>query len=453
MSSEQPAIVDEVHQKASSLGEKVEKLKEFQEDIDRYTDQLQGMEPTEREAFYDQADSILQEVDDAETVDDLLVLEDKVEEAIKAPLQQVALQSLEEFLQVLDPDLRGSTREEIRENLVQRLPQDLERAAETYQEIIPIVRDLPDTAQKPIVISIEKTSSDLLSPNTDVKPQVEAIDQRVSDLEDLEAIFESTGDWAPTIDFVNTEVYYKDIYSSVPIDGVESRLDKINETLIDLSGASFSTSTVVETELSENLATSDLSNIASLVQEIIDDLTSVRESYQDIQPYFEDLEKFGTNQEVFEQKIDDLLVEKSQLALKEYSTLEEIQGDLDELDNSLGDLISDVYHRLKAQRAMVEVLDEGDSSDSPEHHLGTGSTLTLVHVQDNLFQALQDCQTHHEWIVDHLQVGDNDVEQEQLLDIWQRLSQGEEIPLTDDVQDAILSLSNQLSLGVVLRSD
>lgn len=450
MSNEPSAIVDDVNEKASSLDEKLNELEEFQDDIDAYIDQLQGMKSTEREAFYDQTDSILNEVDNAETVDELLAFENRVEEAIRAPLQQVALQSLEEFLEVLKPNLRESIREEIRDNLGGRLPQDLERAADTYQEIIPIVRDLPDTAQKPIATTIERTPSNLLSPSTDVKPQVKATNQRVSDLKELETIFENVGDWTPTLDFVDTEAYYQDVDGSVPIDTVKNQLDKINETVIDLSDALSSTSTVVEMELSESLATSDLSSIASHIQEIKNDLTSIRDSHQEIQPYFEDLETFGTDQGVFEEEIDDLLVEKSQLTLQEYSTLMAIQEGLDDLDNSLSEFRSDVHQRLKAQRAMVEVLDEGESSDTPEFHLGTGSTPMLIHVQDNLLQALQDCRTHHEWIIDHLQVGDDDVEQEQLLDIWQRLSQGEEIQLTEDVQDAVLTLAKQLSLGVVI---
>lgn len=453
MSSEQPEIVDEVHGKASSLDEKVDELENFQDDIDAYIDQLQGMESSEREAFYDQADSILQEVDDAETVDDLLELEDRVEEAIRAPLQQVALQSLERFLEVLNPDLRDTTREEIQDNLGQRLPQDLEKAAETYQKITPIVRDLPDTARKPIATSIEKTPSDLLSPSTDVKPRVNATNQRVSDLEELETIFENAGDWAPAIDFVGTDAYYQDFDESVSTDTIKNRLNKINETLLDLSGSPFSSSTVVETELSESLATSGLSSIASHIQEIRDDLTSIRDSYQGIKPYLDDLETFGTDQGVFEEEIDDLLFEKSQLSLKEYSTLAAIQDDLDDLDDSLGRFMSDVHQRLKAQRAMVEVLDEGESSDTPDTNLGTGATLTLVHIQDDLLQALQDCRTHHEWIIDQLQVSDDEVEQKQLLDIWQRLSQDEEIPLTEDVQEAVLNLANKLSLSVVLSSE
>ncbi|MFC7216024.1 hypothetical protein ACFQO4_18300 [Saliphagus sp. GCM10025334] len=453
MSSEQPVIVSEVNKKATSLDQKVDDLEAFQEDIDAYIEQLESMESTEREAFYNQTDSLHQEIDNAETVDDLLELKEWVEEAIRAPLQQVALQTLDEFLEVLDPDLRESTREEIRNNLGQRLPQDLESAAETYQEITPIVRDLPSTAQKLIATSIERSPSDLLSPNTDVKPLVNATNQRVSDLKELETIFEKAGDWTPRLDFVDTEIYYQGLESSIPIDSITERLDQINEALIDLSGAPFSISTVVESELSECLATSEPSTIATQIQDIREEMTSIQDSYQNIHLHLEALETFGTDQEVFEEEIDDMLVEKSQLGLQDYSTLAAIQNNLDDLDDSLSRFIGDVHQRLKAQRDMIEVLDEGESSDTPEIHLGSGSTFGLSHVQDNLLQALQDCRTHHEWILDQLQVGDEGVEQEQLVGIWQRLSQGEEIPLTGDVQDAVLSLSEQLSLSVVLSSE
>lgn len=453
MSSERPEIVKEVDEKASSLDRKVKELEEFQTDIDAYIDQLQGMEPTEREAFFDQADSILQHVEDAETVDDLLELEDRVADAIRTPLQQVALQSLDEFLATLNPELRESTREDVRDNLSQRLPQDLEKSAETYQEIIPIVRDLPDEAQNLIAASIEKTPSDLLSPSTDVKPRVEATNQRVSDLRELETVFESVGDWAPTIEFVDTEAYYQDVGGGVQTGVVKNRLDDVNELIIDLSGAPFSVSTVVEAELSEKLANSDLPSIPSQIQVVKGDLSIIHDLYQKTHPYLEDLRTFGTDQGVFEEEIDDLLVEESQLELEQYSTLTAIQDDLRDLDNSLNRFISEVHKRLRAQRAMIEVLDEGVSSDTPKLRLGTGSMLTVVHVQDNLLQALQDCGTHYEWIIDHLQVEDDNIEQGQLLDIWQRLSQGEEIRLTGDVQDAVLSLSKQLSLSVVLSSE
>jgi hypothetical protein len=104
---------------------------------------------------------------------------------------------------------------------------------------------------------------------------------------------------------------------------------------------------------------------------------------------------------------------------------------------------------------MVDTLQADSETDRPSISIGPGgdSVIMSVHVQDNLQAALEDCEAHNEWIDATLETGSEEIDQEEMIDIWQTLSEGGWVPLSDGTEDAVLALADKLSLGVVLRGE
>jgi len=112
-----------------------------------------------------------------------------------------------------------------------------------------------------------------------------------------------------------------------------------------------------------------------------------------------------------------------------------------------------VATRLKAQQKMVDTLAGDTETNRPGISIGPGddSIIMPVHVQDNLKAALEDCEAHNEWISATIETGSEEIDQEEMIDIWETLSEGETVPLSDETAEPVLALADELSLGVVLR--
>jgi hypothetical protein len=453
MTDDPPAIVTDVGEVATSLEEQKEDLQDFRVTIEEYADRVENMNETERSAFYDSAESLQETVEGATTVDAVLELEGEVEAAIRTPLERVATESLEQFLDEVEPELTESTRTDIFERLAGRIPEDLETAAETYQTLTPRVRDLPAHLRDSLATYLEQTPSDLLTPDRDVEPQVEKLEQRYEQLQRLDVVFEETSDWTPSITFSTTDRFYHDLDETVPVDRIKASLDTIQAKTRTMSDAELPVESSVTSALEETLSNASVVDIASAVREAEEKVTSVTEAYESVDQYIDTLDTFGTEQDLFEEEIDNLLAHHRQLQIGPYDSLEDLESSINELSTEISQLIDTVQTRLKAQQNMVSTLDSEEDDDRPEINLGAGGPVLRVHVEENILQALTDCKAHDEWIAKQLDTSDQDVDRDELLDIWLDLSEGEEVALTGEHEDAILAMADRLPLSVVLRDN
>jgi hypothetical protein len=206
---------------------------------------------------------------------------------------------------------------------------------------------------------------------------------------------------------------------------------------------------VITTRLESWYETGDLSQLLTTLRDIKNKSATVAGKYEDIN---DKISKFDTDSGgVFESELDELHTSHTQLELHDYTSLENLEESLDDVSEQIDDLTDAIHKRLKAQKALIEQLDVPEEESPPQVHLGTeGSPLLPMHISDNPGQALKDCDAYHGWITTHLAASTDAVDQEDMLDIWQSLSSGSEVRLTEDNQETILTLADRLSLSVVL---
>ena len=453
MSNDQPAIVEDFSDTADSLDEQAERLEHFQDQLQEYANQVENMDSTEQSAFYDSATKISNRVEGIDSVDELLDLEEDIKEAIRSPLEQVAKESIEEFLSSVSPNLTKENQEKIFEKLSDKLPNELETIGETHQQLIPQINDLPPNLQEMVASQVEDSPSQLLAPHEDIEPFVEILKDRHTLLTEVENAFNEAGEWAPEVEFTQGTEHYTAAAPKWDTDDIRDELEQIQSVLDELPTDEFTLKEFVETELRNTCVDMDLSNLTSNLRQVRQDLSKVADKYNKLDERCATIESFGTNRGVFEDKIDDLLAQFNQLQFQPHSSLEDLQDSLVGLNTDIETFIDAVATRLKAQRKMVDTLADDTETNRPEISIGPGddSIIMPVHVRDNLKVALEDCEAHNEWISATIETGSEEIDQEEMIDIWETLSEGETVPLSDETAEPVLALADELSLGVVLR--
>ena len=190
MSETPPHIVTDVEETAGSLEEQAEKLRTFREHLDEAGDRVADMEPREREAFYSKAADIREKLGDITTVDALLELEDEIEEAVRSPLQQAALNALEEFIDVISPNISGGTHTDVEDGIKRSVPADLQKITDTYEALMPRVKELPELLQRKVADRVEQHPTELTNPDAELEPFVEKLERRHDQLFAFDEMFE-----------------------------------------------------------------------------------------------------------------------------------------------------------------------------------------------------------------------------------------------------------------------
>lgn len=449
MTDDTPELVQDIREEKNSISDTLDALKEFRDSISEYSKHIENMDANERKAFYQSADQLREQATNATTPEELLALEDDVEQAVRSPLEQVAEESLEELLRLIQPDLSDDVRSQTFEKLESKIPAELDKVTAAYQDIYQRVDDFPEILREVLALTIEETPSVLQTPEQDLKPTVESLKYRYETLTGLETTFKEQADWLPDFELANVERFYSDVEKEIDESVIKNKLATIVDAVETLTDDGIQVEGIIQDELESWYGTGDISRLLPTLREIEHSSTEVAEKYKEVDGK---ISKLGIDSTaVFDSELDELHATYTQLGLHDYSSLENLEGSLDEVDEQIEDLINDIHKRLKAQKNLVEQLDAPEEESPPQVHLGPeGSPLLPMHVADNPSQALKDCNAFHEWITTHLAADTDDIDQDDMLEVWQSLSGGGEVRLTEENQKTIMALANRLPLSVVL---
>ncbi|WP_226483087.1 hypothetical protein [Natrinema amylolyticum] len=451
MTENTPAIVEDVSDQADSLSDTLERLSEFRETVTTYQERVENMGENEQDAFYQSANLLRNEAEKATTPEELLALEDDIEEAVRSPLQQVAEESLEALLDLIQPNISEEVRSQTFEKLESKIPLELDRARTAYLEIYKTVDGFSETLKNVLAAIIENDYSLLQSPEQDLKPTIKQLETRRDTLKSLETVFEGSGDWRPSLDFVNIQEFYSNRSTEIEISEVENKIESITTSVNTIEDGGIPVGDIVSEKLKSWYETGDLDQLVSILRDIDDGISSTADSYEDVTESMEELEDYDLDGGMFQTELDELQSMYTQLELHSYSSVGDLEDSIEELSIQIGQFHTQLHQRLKAQVELVDKLDVEESESPPEVHLGTeDSALLPMDVKDNPAQALDDCSALHEWITTHLKADSETVNQDQLITIWQSISGGDEVQVTEENRETILTLADRLPLSVVL---
>lgn len=451
MTESPPDLVDDVRERADTFSETLEDLRKFRQSISEYRERVENMDANERDAFYQSAGGIRDHAVNATTPDELLALEDDIEEAVRSPLQQVAEESLIELIDLIEPELSEDVSTQTFEKLETKIPVELAEIATAYQELYKTVDDFPDILRQVLARFIENEPSVLQSPERDLKPTIDDLESRHETLARLETTLEESAGWVPTFNFTGQVRFYSDRSHELDVPRIESKLSDITAAVNTLAGGGIHVGDIASNKLESWYDTGNLSYLMPTLIDIQDNVSSAAEKYEDVADSMTDFEDYDASNGVFQAELDDLQTSYTQLELYDYSSFENIEESLTDVDEQVQSFIDQLHKRLKAQKDLVDELDVAEGESPPEVQLGApGAPLLPMHVEDNPMQALEDCNALHDWITTHLEADSESIDQEEMLEVWQSLSGGEKVELTEENREKVLALADRLPLSVIL---
>lgn len=456
MSETPPNLVTDVEETAGSLEEQAENLRAFREHLDEAGDRVADMEPREREAFYSKAADIREKLGDITTVDALLELEDEIEEAVRSPLQQAAINALEEFLDVVDPNISGETHADVEDGIKRSVPADLQKITDTYEALIPRTKELPELLQRKVAERVEQHPTELTNPDAELDPFVEKLERRHDQLSAFDGMFEQAGEWAPDTDMAATARFYDELDYPIAQGQGEKYIDDIEENTSVLDDTELGIKELARRELEQELGDATVDEIVSSLQDVVSGLSTLTDQYETLSEFETSLERFGTDKGVFEGPIDDLLAETEQIRLQVYNSVLTLR---EEIQNLIGDykkFFEEIADRLNAQREMVEDLrQEFSELEGPDVEFAADrqETVNGITVRQDPYGALRACAAYDTWVEEAFEELSGDFDSEAVVDVWRQLYDGQAVRLSEANRDTLLALADRFKLDVVLGSE
>ncbi|WP_138007109.1 hypothetical protein [Halalkalirubrum salinum] len=450
-----PNVIQSIHEVATSLERQTESLETFRKEVESIAKQVDRMDKRERDAFYSNAESLREQLENINTVENILGFDSKIEELVRSPLREAALSELDEFLDIIEPQLSGETRTDVRNKIGGSIPEDLVEISDSYEELTPRVDTLPLFVQDGIKEIIESRASILIDPADSLTPVVDKLERRKNALQEFDSELSKAGNWTPEGDLTEEQRFYTDPNSILETDQVSKTITEIDKIISDLDEIGLNISGLVREELERELEEVEPNTLLDPFNSAKDELVLLRDSYQNVVTYVSGLEEFGTDQGLYEVRIDSLIADYRQLSIRTYNSVMAIRKRCQSVEENITEFITDCVEQLNVQRKMVADIQK-DLSDisSPNVEIVDEETeqVTQQIVQDDLISALNAILTYEEWLENAFSELDSSFDTEDVIEIWQQLYEGESVALTEDNKDAILALADWFSIRVTLAS-
>jgi hypothetical protein len=452
MTDTRPAILETVTERSRTLSETLRELRAFKTTVEEYQDRVDNMSTNERELFYQSTTSIQTDVIETSDPETLLETRETLEEAVRSPLQQVARESFTALLGQLQVALSDQERDQALDRLESKIPAELESITETYQNLYTRIDDFDTVLLGLLGEVVEERPSIMLSPEHEFTPIVDRLEARHETLKELETIL-AESDWAPTLEFADAKQFYDRDAGDIDLSAVRSDVDAIATALTTLRENGIEIQLVLEEELTDAYESGNIDEFVDTLENARQTVAATADTHTTVVEFMDPLEADAQSPERFESVLADLRASYETLQTHDYSTLEYTAQSVEDMTNDIDRFIELLHGSLQAQRELVDELDlaANASASRPEPRFEE-SPLLPSHVRDRPTEALEEYADRHEWLTSHLETDVESVDQEQVLEIWQSLTGGEEVPLTPDNQDTVLALADRLPVSVVLSN-
>lgn len=447
---DRPAIVETVTERSRTLAETERELREFKATVDEHQDRLDNMSASEREMFYQSTASIRTDIAGATDPEPILEARRPLADAVRSPLQQVARESFTALLDRLQVSLSDQKREQTYERLEAKVPAELEAVTGTYQRLYARIDDFDTVLVGLLADVVEKRPSILLAPEREFTPLVGRLEDRHETLLSLETLF-SESDWAPALEFAGVERFYDEDVDGIDLTAVRSDIEEIAAGLVTLRDHGIELQTVLEEDVTDTYESGAIDELVDTLTDISRTVTATADTCTIVAEFMTTLETETQSAAVFESALADLRESHETLQTHDYSTLEYTTQSVADVADDVDSFVQLLHGRLQAQRELIDELDlaAGASTSRPAPRL-EDTPLLPSHVRDRPAAALAEYADRHEWLTSRLEADADSIDQDQLLEIWQSLTEGDEVPLTPENEDTILALADRLSVSVVI---
>ena len=456
MSSSSPSeLADEVSDVLTSVRTQKKEISEFQSFLEEAEARISKLEPNKRQAFYESVDDLRTKVENVDNVESLLDLKGEIEEAIKSPLKEAALDSFDDFINEVGADLDNDDESELRKSIQNSIQSDLEDMAETYQNLTEVVTDYPPRLKVLIANWIEEQPSIVTTNRADLSDNIIELESRHSNLSTIQSDLDGVA-WGPSEDLTENDRFYNELGYSIPVESIQEDISAIGENVDELESSQLSVVDPVQNKLEEELATATAEDLSSVFNSLDRKVDTLSFNFGNVQGFADAVESFGRNRGIFESEIDELLADTEHIKINSYSSVSAVTDEVNQLESEYKAFFETVSERLGAQREMVEDLNnEFEELDPPsvDDEIASEESLTRIVISSNPLIALEASVTYDSWLKDGFEAIEGTFETDTAMQIWEQLYEGESVELTEENEDEIIALSGRFTLNVVLGSE
>lgn len=449
-------VAKEIGEVAGSLESQQQELDEFESFLDEAAERISNLETNKRQAFYESIDDLRSETTEVETAEALLALREEIEEAIKSPLKEAALEAFHEFIAAIDVELDKSDESDLRDSIRNSVQSELEDMAETYQALSSQVADYPLHLKHIIARRIETQPSRVINDRSELSADIEKLHERHENLSTIQSKLNEMASWTPSVGFTEQDKFYDQLDYTLPVDSIQDSILIIDAKVKDLEDSRLYISDPVQNRFEEDLKSKSVTGLSRIIEQLHDDVNSLSHAFDEVQAYAAALESFGRDRGMFESQINELLVGAEQLTINKYQNISALQQEIAQLQTEYENFFESVGDRLRAQREMVEELNtefEDRELPSVPETISIKENLFNSVVHENPYDALEACIAYDLWVEDGFDAIEGTFETKRAMEIWERLYEGDRVSLTEKNEAEIRALANRFTLSVVLGSE
>jgi hypothetical protein len=450
MTDTRPDVLGTVTDRSQSLSETVCELREYKSTVEEYRNRVDNMSSNEREMFDRSTASMRVALTESADPETILETRDTLEEAVRSPLQTVARESLVALLGRLPVSLGEREREQVLDGLESKLPAELETVTETYQQLYARIDGFDAVVPGLLAEVVAERPSILLTPAEEFAPIVDSLEASHERLLALETVF-AESDWAPTLEFAGVERFYADDGLGVDLQSIRSDVEDISTALATLRDHGIEIKAALVDDVTDTYEAGAVGDLVDALDGIARTVTAAADTCTTVADFVAELEATAHSSGAFESELTDLLESYESVRTHDYSTLEYAAQSVESVAEDVDSFVEVLHRRLRTQQELVAELDpaEPEAPGPPEPRLEQRPLLP-THVRDEPVDALAEFADRQEWLTSHLETSVESVDQEQVLETMQSLTQGEAVPLTPENRDRIMALADRLSISVVL---
>lgn len=437
--------------------EELESVKEDLSDLSEWTEtastDLEDMSIQDQGAVKEQASELKGQLRILNSPNDLVEFGERFKKSFSKPVEQSALQGLEDTVEALGIELPSNRLDELRETIRSRTPSDHQDYSEGYQHAITMLQDEPDFTVDLIASEVANNSSQyLIDPDRELTPLIKNVQNRRKSLEELEDIFASAGEWVPNglHSLHKKEHYFDNFDTSVTVEFIENEVVAINDVINEIE-ISIDIAAVVESDVKNRL-----------------DGISIPEFQSALNKVATKLEAFSTNieQNLFEidsvtsiDSVPDSLKMSRDILDKElegfysgnYHSLGELLGAAGTVEEKYEEFVNDIQTEIDMLEKMYSQISEANGSLNIESTYESFPEFDKEMIREQPEKAFEAVTEYRKWINTAFEHLSDEFTGEKVGALFERLHTEDDIQLSSVDFDALEELKDTVPIVIALQ--
>lgn len=450
--------LQELEEELSAVLEDLEDTEKEVREVSEWTEiareDLEKMSEHDRRVVSEQASELKGQLRILETPDEIIEFGGRVKESFSKPVEQSAIQGLENIITELDIELPEDRISELKESVRSRPPSDLQEYVQGYQDAVDLLKDEPIITSQLIASEVKNADGRyLIGPSQELTPLIEDIQRRRETLEELQEVFGEAGSWVPDglLTISQEEAHYKDYNAEVPDEEIKAEVTAIEESAssIDLS---IDIPSIIREDLESRLGGIPIPEYKSELNSVATKLDALSTNVQGTLDEVDKIMELSSIPDSLSSAEDDLESKLTDFRTGAYQSVSEVLGAASSVEKEYEGFLNEVVEELELLDTMCSQIMDAEESDleSPTVDEPLPEFRTTA-VREHPKSAFETITVYRNWVEGAFEELSDQFEGEEVSTLFERLHKEDEVPLSSVDLDALHELEDTVPIVVSLQ--